>query len=106
MSTQSHLFPLFKGMTRPSMIAGVPSMALLFAFLVSACFFMILGLAWLLLFPILWGVMWTLVRYDDRALENWWLYLQTRLNHRNVRFWGGTVYIPHNRRKKGWGMRP
>lgn len=102
------MFELYKGATRPATMFGVPTNALLWAFVgvgilsVAASVFM-----WVL-FPVVVFVMRMIAKKDDRAFRQWGLYIDTKLRcARAVRkFWGATTYTPiKNKKWQKWSKK-
>jgi type IV secretion system protein VirB3 len=93
--------PVFKGVTRPAMIWGVPLVAFLtvgggmlipaiWALLASPPF----GVAILFLMIPVFVVMRVITRHDDQRLAQYLLRVRMVLRQGNRRFWGGHAYVP------------
>lgn len=90
------MFDLYKGATRPAMMFGVPTDALLWAFVgVGVASVAISIVAWAI-FPFVVFVMRMITKRDDRAFRQLGLYFDTKLRaDKSVKeFWGATTYTP------------
>lgn len=87
---------LYKGATRPPMIFGVPTSALIWAFLGVAMLATMISIFVWTLFPFVVFIMRLISKKDDRAFRLWGLWLDTkkRCNTEVTKFWGGTSYSP------------
>jgi type IV secretion system protein VirB3 len=87
--------PLFQGMTRPAMLAGVTySGVMLELMLVSIPFIAINNLLVLLAIIPVHGVLWLLCRWDARAIDILLVWLRTGGQARLRHLWQGSTYRP------------
>lgn len=96
------MFDLYKGATRPPMIFGVPTEALLWAFVVVGALSIAVGLACWLLFPMAVMLMRIIAKRDDKAFRQYGLWIETkaRCNKAVKQFWGATTYTPLQTKNK------
>lgn len=88
------MFDLYKGATRPAMMFGVPTDALIYTFLGIGMLATILTIACWIFLPIIVFVMRMITKRDDRAFRQWGLYIDTKLRcPKPVKdFFGATSY--------------
>lgn len=102
------MFDLYKGATRPATMFGVPTNALLAAFVgVGVLSVVISVFAWIV-FPIVVFVMRMIAKKDDRAFRQWGLYVDTKLRCPRAvkKFWGATSYTPiQNKKWQKWSSK-
>lgn len=102
------MFDLYKGATRPATMFGVPTNALLWAFVGVGTLSVIVSVFLWILFPVVVFVMRMIAKKDDRAFRQWGLYIETKLRcHRAVKqFWGATSYTPIKKKKwQAWSKK-
>ena len=93
-------FPLFKGATRPPLVAGVPMMPLMMMLIFVAALTMIISLWWWFLALPLWFIMVQITKYDDRAFRIWFLWFDTKFRNRNQSFWEASTYSKDDYRRR------
>lgn len=87
--------PLFVGVTRPTMIAGVPYEALIVNGLITSVAFMGTGsLLYLLVFVPLHAVSYLLCKAEPRMFELLFLWVKTKGKCLNRGYWGCSCYSP------------
>lgn len=92
--------PVFKGCTRPAMVAGVPTVPLVIVVMV-----IVLLSVWttiLLAFTIIpiFFVMRMIAKHDDQQFRLLGLKILFRANNRNGRFWKSSTYSPFQFKKR------
>lgn len=87
---------LYKGATRPAMLGGVPTSALIWAFLGVAMLATMISIFVWIIFPFVFLIMRLISKKDDRAFRLWGMWFDTkkRCNPEVKKFWGGTSYTP------------
>lgn len=90
--------PVFLGLTRPTMIAGVPYGAMIVNAMVAGMAFMGTGnfLYALIIVP-LHGVSYLICQSEPRMFELLWAWLQTKGKNVNRRYWDASSYSPMGR---------
>ena len=87
--------PLFQGMTRPAMLAGVTYSGVILNMMLVITPFVMLNRLWPLLAAIpIHGVMWLVCRWDPRFFDLVMVWLQTSANARHRYIWKGSTYRP------------
>ena len=87
--------PLFQGMTRPAMLAGVTYSGVILNMMVVITPFVMLNSLWPLLAAIpIHGVMWVVCRWDPRFFDLVMVWLQTSASARHRYIWKGSTYRP------------
>ncbi len=95
------MFDLYKGATRPAMMFGVPTDALLWAFVGMGILSISTSIFLWVLFPLIVFLMRMVSKKDDKAFRQWGLYFDTKARNNKTlkRFWGGTSYTPLKKQK-------
>lgn len=87
--------PLFQGMTRPAMLAGVTYSGVILEMMLVVAPFVMLNSAWTLLAALpIHGVMWLVCRWDPRFFDLLLVWLQTGANAPHRFIWKGSTYKP------------
>lgn len=96
------MFDLYKGATRPPMLFGVPTEALLMAFVGVGTLSVAVGLVCWLLFPVVLIIMRLIAKRDDKAFRQYGLWIETKLRCKKEvkKFWGATTYTPLQAKNK------
>ncbi len=93
--------PLFAGLTRPSMMFGIPSDAFGMMLVLQMVIFMgTRSFLTLLLFPVFYAIARVLCAKDPRTFRYLLLALQTRGRGLNRALWGASSYSPTRFRKR------
>lgn len=99
------MFDLFKGATRPPMMFGVPTMAILYLTVFVGVLSMSIHLALWLVWPIAVFSMSLYTKQDERAFRQLGLYAQTKLQCKKAtkKLWGASSFTPLKRTEaKNW----
>lgn len=96
------MFDLYKGATRPPMMFGVPTDALIWVFVGVGTLSVAVGLMCWLLLPICIFVMRLMTKRDDKAFRQYGLWIETkaRCNKNVKKYWGATTYTPLQMKNK------
>jgi type IV secretion system protein VirB3 len=87
--------PLFQGMTRPAMLAGVTYSGVILNLMLVITPFVLLNRLWPLLAAIpIHGVMWLVCKWDSRFFDLGLVWMQTGANARHRYLWKGSTYRP------------
>lgn len=87
--------PLFVGVTRPTMVGGVPYEALIVNGLITSVAFMGTGsLLYLLTFVPLHAISYLLCKAEPRMFELLFLWIKTKGKCLNRGYWGSSSYSP------------
>lgn len=91
---------LFVGLTRPSLIFGIPYGAFVAEFMFVTIVFLAIGnpLYMLLVFPVH-VVLYAVSANDPGALDSMFVWLRTFGRSRNTGFWGGASFTPLSLKK-------
>ncbi len=93
--------PLFAGMTRPSLLFGIPSDAFGILVVVNLLAFMTMrNLLVLLAFPLIYAMARLLCAKDPRFFRYLMLWLRTKGRGANRALWGSSSYAPTSFRKR------
>lgn|SRR5699024_12703909 len=102
------MYDLYKGATRPPMLFGVPTVALMWAFIGVGLLSTLISVFVWIIFPFVYFVMRMIAKKDDQAFRQWGLWLDTkkRCNPKVRKFWGGTSYTPLKKDEwKSWSSK-
>lgn len=88
------MFDLYKGATRPAMMFGIPTDALIYAFCGVGLLALSTTIAMWVFLPIIGFVMRMIAKRDDRAFRQWGLYIDTKFRCPKPvkQFFGATSY--------------
>ena len=87
--------PLFQGMTRPAMLAGVTYSGVILNLMLVITPFVMLNRLWPLLAAIpIHGAMWLVCKWDPRFFDLVMVWMQTSANARHRYIWKGSTYRP------------
>ena len=95
-------YDLYKGATRPPMMFGVPTDALLVAFVVIGILSTAFSVFMWIILPFAIFIMRMIAKKDDRAFRLWGMWLDTkkRCNSSVKKFWGATTYTTFSLKNK------
>ena len=102
------MFDLYKGATRPATMFGVPTNALLGAFVAVGVLSVSISIFMWVVFPVVIFVMAMIAKKDDRAFRQWGLFIDTKFRCPRVvkNFWGATSYTPiKNKKWQKWSKK-
>jgi len=87
--------PLFQGITRPAMLAGVTYSGVILNLLLVVTPFVLLNSFWPLLAALpIHGILWLVCRWDPRFFDLWAVWLQTAASAPHRHLWKGSTYRP------------
>lgn len=97
------MFDVYKGATRPAMLFGVPTTALLWAFMAVGFLALSVSIVMWILLPVVAFVMRMITKRDDKAFHQIGLYIDTKMRCPKVvkNFFGATSYS-HIQIKNKW----
>lgn len=89
-------YPLYVGLTRPSMTLGVTTTGVGLNMMVCSCVFIGMNSLWALLPAVpIHGIMWLICKYEPRQFELLYSWAMTQGQARTRYFWGGgSTYAP------------
>ncbi len=92
------MYPLFKACTRPPMILGVPTKALIFASGIVMLLCVSFSFFFLLLLPIIIFVMGQITKHDDKQFNILFVWFKTKFRYpaQLKKIWGATSYSPQS----------
>lgn len=94
---------LFQGLTRPTMVWGIPFEAYLVCVFVGALFFLLGGLVYLLTIPPMLLICRIIAAYDPRMFELLGLWAQTKATATTRGIWQCSSYSPFTPTRKANG---